>query len=138
MKPIIYESDIAVRFSELDPYGHVNTKHYLDYIIQSRWDAMERLFPGAMAKMLEASVGFFVSKVEINFIRPIKGCQKIDVSSFVSELKESRANIIFEVKDANKKIVSKGNFVCFCVDIANNGKPQSPEDWVKEYFFSDL
>ena len=38
MKPIVYRSELNVRFAELDPYGHVNSTHYLDYIISSRFD----------------------------------------------------------------------------------------------------
>ena len=95
MTPIIYESSIAVRFSELDPYGHVNSKHYLDYVIQSRWDTIQRMFPNAMGDLASAKTGFFISRAEIDFLRPIVGCVTLNIKSYVSEQDGSFLNSSF-------------------------------------------
>ena len=36
-KPIKFTREMHPTFGETDMYGHINTKHYFDYVITSRW-----------------------------------------------------------------------------------------------------
>ncbi len=42
----MHSTELKVRFSELDPYGHVNHAVYLNYLEIGRIEALDRAFPG--------------------------------------------------------------------------------------------
>jgi len=57
---------LRVRFSDLDPYGHVNNVKHFEYLQEARfaatWEARERLDPG---------LGLVVAQADITYRRPI-------------------------------------------------------------------
>ena len=65
----MHETPIGVRFSELDPYGHVNHVVYLAYLEQGRVDLMEQLGWG-LDRMRDEGFGVIVVNVEIRYVSP--------------------------------------------------------------------
>lgn len=65
----VHETPINVRFSELDPYGHVNHVVYLAYFEQGRVDVIDRLGWG-LDRMREEGFGVIVVEVEMRYHAP--------------------------------------------------------------------
>ena len=136
MKPILYKAPAQTRFSDLDPYGHVNSKHYLDFIVESRLTFLEKNFGLSLHKLAKTGVGFFLKRSEINFIRPILGIKNLDVETFVESVQDEVTLVIpFIIKDQEtQKIYSDGRLLFTVVDVTT-GKPSPLNDDARKLFF---
>jgi acyl-CoA thioester hydrolase len=85
--PIVYRSTHRIKFSELDPYDHVNTGQYATYYVDHRMEGL-RDYAGWDLKTL-ATLPFmvWVRRIEIDFLRPVRGNQEITISSFVRDFR---------------------------------------------------
>src|SRR6266699_5876994 len=83
--PIVYKSTHRIKFSELDPYDHVNTGNYATYYVDHRMEGL-RDYAGWDLKTL-GTLPFmvWVRRIEIDFLRPFRGYQEITMSSMESK-----------------------------------------------------
>ncbi len=135
-EPIKYKGSLDVRFADLDPYGHVNSKHYLDYVSTTRLNYMANEMRVPLDSVTARGIGFYLVKSTINYLRPIVGLQRIQVSSHVAEIKGSKVLVIpFEVQNPDGSITfSEGTLEYAIVDMKTGKLVQAPE-WIKELFF---
>lgn len=136
MNPIIYKASVQTRFSDLDPYGHVNFKHFFDYVISSRLIFLENKFDLDLDKIAKTGYGFYAAQAEIKFLRPIVGIKTLDVETFVESVKDEVTLVIpFSIKDAKtSKLNSEGKLFFTIIDL-KTGKPVPLNDELKRLFF---
>ncbi len=132
--PIIYSQDIDVRFGDLDPYGHVNSSVYLDYIISSRWTYLEKNLSLKSSDLIDKGLGFFIINSNINFKRAISGAASIKVESWVSEVSGTKLTVDFSIKK-DQSTCSDGKILFAIMDLATM-KPQSLPSWANQIFWS--
>src|SRR5262245_32343173 len=106
-KPIVYATTRAVQFSELDPYDHVSTGKYATYFVDHRMEGL-RKYVGWDSKTL-ATLPFmvWVRRLEIDFLRPVRGDQELTITSFVREFRGPDAFMECTMIDAAGKTVSR-------------------------------
>ncbi len=135
-KPIMFEFDVDVRFAELDFYGHVNLSKYLDIVVTSRFLYLERVLKISLAETAKAGVAFYTAKAFQEFLRPIKGLQRVRVKSFVEKVNDTRLEVPYEIYDAQGKVLySKGLLTFAIMDLKTNRPcplPDSAKDWLFE------
>ena len=134
LKPIIYSDTLKVRFSDLDPYGHENSAFYLDYVISSRWNFLEKSLDVSSQDLIEKGLGFYLIKSEINYKRAIKGATEVSIESFVSEVKRTRLYISFSMSNADRKVCSDG-VLEFAIMNLKSGMPQGFPEWATYLFW---
>jgi acyl-CoA thioesterase FadM len=136
MTPIIYKASVQSRFSDLDPYGHVNFKHFFDYVISSRLIFLENRFELDLDKISKTGYGFYATQGEIKFLRPIIGLRTLDVETFVESVKDEVTLVIpFSIKDEKtSKLNSEGKLYFTIIDL-KTGKPAPLNDEIKKLFF---
>ena len=136
MKPIVYEAEIQVRFSDLDVNGHVHAPNYLDYVISGRWTFFKSKFGFGHDELLKRGLGFYVSRVETFFKRPILGGEQfVRLRSWISEAQKIRYVAAYELTSLDgKTIYSNGNFDFVPIDVPTQ-KPQPMPEWAIGYFF---
>lgn len=132
-EPIIYTQDINVRFGDLDPYGHVNSPIYLDYIISSRWTYLEQHLNTTSADLIKKGLGFFLINSNINYKRSITGTSTITVRSWVSNVAGTKLTVDFTIKDQTT-LYSDGQLLFAIMDLIEM-KPQSLPGWVESIFW---
>ncbi len=135
MKPIIYQKNIGVRFADLDPYGHVNSSLYLDYIISSRFLFAKEVLDVDFASIAKKGVGFYLSHADMHFKRPLIGVGDVDCKSWVESLEGSVLSVPFEMTREGKT-VSAGT-LRFAVVSTATGKPIACPDWVRPLFWEE-
>jgi len=128
----VTNAEIDVRFSDLDAYGHVNSRNYLDYILSARILFMERELK--MKEVTDRGIGFFLKKVEQNFKRPISGVTRIRGVSYVQEVAGSKLKIPFRLEDADGGVYSDGVLDFAVVDMIT-GRPVDAPEWVLDFLF---
>ena len=133
--PLVYSQLMDVRFADMDPYGHVSTGRYLDLVIGSRFMFFTNHFRTPIEDLAAKDLGFFTSKLEINFIRPISGVGQVLVESHIEILEPGKQQVIFELKrPSDGKVYANGKYIEHPVRISAK-KPQALPDWAHSFFF---
>ncbi len=136
LNPVICHAFVDVRFSDMDAYGHVNSKNYIDFIGESRWKFYKDTFGFDAEDYVKRGIGFFTGRMEINFKRPITAKEKsLFVKSYAVGLDRAKVSVDFEILSQDKAVsFSTGRLEIYCVDL-KTGKPQIIPDWLHAQIF---
>ena len=133
--PIVYAQPMDVRFSDLDPYGHVSTGRYMDIVIASRYIFFTNYFKLPIEELTKNDLGFFTSRLEINYHRPISRVLQVLAESSMKITEPGKELITFEMKRIEDgKVFASGQYVEHPVKLST-GKPQPLPDWAHRFFF---
>ena len=90
----------AMRWGDMDAYGHVNNVVYLSYLEEARVDMLFTL--GADRGVTALSEGVLVAKHEIEYKRPLVYHPRgVAIDLWVGEVKGASFEIRYEVHDDN-------------------------------------
>ena len=120
--------DIEVRFSELDPYGHLNHAVYATYFETARVIALREVDLDLVALATEG-LQFVVTQLVLDYKRPAVANDVVTVTTEVGETR--RASTIWNqhmVRD--EELLAAATVRSAIID--NRGKPVRPPDWVFE------
>ena len=97
--------DVAVRWSDMDAYGHVNNVAYLTYLEEARVDMMFTQAGRTTDEKL--GHGVVVAKHEIRYLAPLVfRPQPVRVETWVSRLGNASFTLSYEVRDDDKLYAS--------------------------------
>ncbi|MET7637838.1 thioesterase family protein [Streptomyces sp. NPDC005438] len=93
-----HQYQCAVRWSDMDVFGHVNNVVFLRYLEEARIDLLFRLarqeYPGSFAG------GSVVARHEIDYLKPlVHGHRPVTVETWVTKIRFASAILAYEVKD---------------------------------------
>ncbi len=121
-----YSSTIDVRFSELDPYGHVNHAVYITYFEVARTEALASCqLP--IDQIAERGHQLVVTGIEVRFRKAATAGDRLTVETSISELR--RASGIWSQR------ILRGDEVMVTANVTigitdTTGKPCKPPGWV--------
>jgi YbgC/YbaW family acyl-CoA thioester hydrolase len=75
------ESFYTVRFSDCDPFRHLNNARYIDYLLNAREDHLKEHYDMDLASFYKKGVGWVVMQHEISYLRPANINEKICIRS---------------------------------------------------------
>ncbi len=136
MKPILYQAEVNIRFSDFDSYGHVNAGKYLDYVLNSRWDYCINKFKMGAADFVNRGIGFYLINFNINFMNAINlKTTKVNASSHVIGEVGKLIDVNFKIEDVLQTIVhSEGTLKFGIIDLKTNKLVTLPEQF-RGYFW---
>lgn len=99
-----YVVDVPVRWSDMDVFGHVNNARTLTLLEEARVDW---LFVGAAERGTEALTrGVVVTRVRIDYRRPIAGSGTVAVSMGVTRLGHASVTLDYVVHQEEQLVVT--------------------------------
>ena len=138
LRPLVYSQLMDVRFSDLDPYGHVSTGRYLDIVIASRYIFFANYFKTPIDELAKNDLGFYTSRLEeVNFLRSITGVHQVLVESYSTILEPGRHRVTFTIKSvSDSKVFVQGSYIDHPVKLSTK-KPQPLPPWAHKYIFEE-
>lgn len=134
-RAIVYEAVVDVRFSDFDANGHVNAARYFDLVLTGRWKFFQERFGVGPTELAQRNLGFYVSRVETFFRKPILLVNAIRIRSQVVEAQGARMVATYEVLSLDGQTRhADGNFDFAAIDLARS-RPQLMPDWAVDFFF---
>ncbi len=136
-RPVVFRTSHVVKFSDLDPYDHMRTAAYPAYFIDHRMDGLrERI--GWDLKTLDAlPFMVWVRRMEVDFVRPAVGDQRIAITSFVRSFTGPDALIECTMADdADGRTLARCLMTVTCVDRTTQRGMDWPPD-AEALFFED-
>ena len=132
--PIVYRSTHRIRFSELDPYDHVNTGTYATYYVDHRMEGLREYLGWDLRTLGTLPFMVWVRRMEIDFLRPVRGDQEIIISSFVREFRGPDALIECTMIDSAGATVSRGVMTVAYVEKGTTRAADWPADVMALFF----
>jgi len=133
-KEKLYHSTHRCSFVELDPFGHMNTVHYLSHYLEHRFIGMREVSGLDLKAIHKLSIIFVTKDVKIDFIRPILGDEIFHITSRVTEMMEKDCRVECDMKNSHDQLLSKCQFTFTCVDKRTQKSAPWPDD-IRTYFF---
>lgn len=98
-----YQSEIVIRFSDIDARGHVNNAVYLTYFEVARFNYWREV-----AKWNLKEIGIVIGRSEINYLRPVTIDDKLICYVRVTRI----GNSSFDMMHVLTKTTEKGQEIC--------------------------
>ena len=118
-----FSSEITVRPSDIDVNGHVHNSIYLDYVEQARFKQMGNNYHYPMERFWQQGLSWVVKSTQIDYLRPIRLQNRIQVITWVESWQQSDCIVSFEILLLeSEKIAARGSFV-FTLIQAKTGRP---------------
>ena len=76
MNPFL-ESYYTVRFSDCDPFRHLNNARYIDYFLNAREDHLRDYYQMELSSFYKKGIGWVVMRHDITYLRPASLSEKI-------------------------------------------------------------
>jgi YbgC/YbaW family acyl-CoA thioester hydrolase len=135
-KPIHYNGLTEIRFSDLDQYGHVNSKHYLDLVLSLRLRFMHEHCHMSIDEVTQRGIGFYLTRSNIQYRRSITGMQNVMIKSHVSLVKQGKVLVIpFEIRNQDESVLySVGELEFVIIDLTTQ-KPTAIMPWMEDLLF---
>lgn len=132
--PVIYKTTHRIKFSDLDPYNHVRTAVYSAYYVDHRMEGLREHVGWDLKTLAKLPFMVWVRRMEIDFIRPAVGDQKITITSFVREFHGSDALIECSMVAEDGKNVSRCLMTVAYVDKNTDRAMDWPADTMALFF----
>ncbi|MBN2112794.1 MAG: acyl-CoA thioesterase [Acidimicrobiia bacterium] len=121
----MHETPIRVRWSELDPYGHVNHAVYLTYLEQARIAALQSIGWG-MAAIESLGCRVIVARADLRFRRSAGADDALVVTSEIVELRSASSRWHQEIRRGDEVILEAG-ITGACTDLAGRPRRVPPD-----------
>jgi acyl-CoA thioester hydrolase len=101
--------DVALRWSDMDAYGHVNNARFLTIYEEAR---VAMFFVGARSHGLGSfEEGIVIARHEIDYLRPVDYGDPVRVEMWISQLRAAAFTVSYELFD-NDALASRAKSVC--------------------------
>ncbi|MDT3400232.1 thioesterase family protein [Streptomyces sp. B1866] len=111
----------AVRWSDMDAFGHVNNVQFLRYLEEARVDFIWRLAPGGGSGAFTGAV--VVARHEIDYLKPlVHRHTPVTIETWVTKVGAAFVNLAYEVKD-EQALYARATTVLVPYDL-QAGKPR--------------
>lgn len=131
---IQFTSRHTPRFSEIDPYGHMNSQHYVAYFLEHRFIGMRERLSWDLKTIAGLPQLFFIKNIEVNFVRPVKSEESFIIVSQVESFEEKTAKVVMTMSSDQEILFAKCQTTIACID----AKTQKLVTWcptILEKFF---
>jgi len=127
----VWETQYRIRFSDCDPYNHLNNSRYIDYFINAREDHLLQFHHFDIYKRLkENGLGWVVGKNEIVYLRPAMLMETVVIKSTILKLAEKAIQVEMTMYDEQKTELKAMLWTTF---VHYNLKTQRPEKHEQEF-----
>ena len=120
---------VALRWSDMDVFGHVNNARFLTLYEEAR---VALMFTGARdAGLSSLEAGVVIYRHEIDYLRPVDYSEPSHIDLWISEIRPSRFVVDYEFF-ASDRLASRAKSVCVPFDVAT-GRPRRLSDDERKY-----
>jgi YbgC/YbaW family acyl-CoA thioester hydrolase len=129
-------SDYVVRFSDCDPFGHLNNARYIDYFLNAREDHLKTYYGMDLRSFYQQGLSWVVAGHEILYLRPADYNERVVIySSLIHAANDSLLVelVMLDEKESHFKSIVWTRFVPVSVKTGKKEiHPQSFMDFANE------
>lgn len=99
------EALYTIRFSDCDPFGHLNNASYINYFMNAREDHLAATYNMHLKDYAVKGVGWVVAQHQISYLKPAFVAEKVHIFSRVLEFSNNHILVEMWMTDEAKKKV---------------------------------
>ncbi|GEM_PF-1927509 len=118
-----------VKFSQADPYGHLNTAEYVDMVLNHRLEALATLAGINLMTLAELDgIAFVIHKFSVNLFAPSMVGDKLEIASWIAGLQSNGMEVRgIVIGEEDRKTRAAGIFDFITID-TKRGRPIPPPE----------
>ena len=130
MKDLVFETQVRVRYVEVDQSGFVYNGHYAVFYEVGRSEALRQL--GSTYKKMEES-GIIMPLVNqyFRYYKPAKYDDLLTIKTKIPAIPEARIRFEYEIYNQNNEILNKGYNELIFLNASRQRPQRAPEWFVK-------
>ncbi len=94
-------STAEIRFSDCDPFGHLNNARFLDYFLHAREQHLKQAYGMALQTFYDMGVSWFIGSHEIVYLKPAFYGETVHIQSTLLQARED--HLLAEMVMMNEK-----------------------------------
>ncbi len=127
----ILATEYIVRFSDCDPFGHLNNARYIDYFLNAREDHLKKFYDFELIRYAHLGLSWVVSSHEIIYLKPAAYNEQIVIRSSILKLTSNSVHVEMIMMNANASQLKALMWTRFTmVNITTGKKANHPEDFM--------
>ena len=120
---------VALRWSDMDVYGHVNNARFLTIYEEAR---VAMFFVGARERGLDSfEAGIVIARHEVDYLRPVDYGDPVRVEMWISDLRAAAFTVSYEMYDGDV-LASRARSVCVPYNL-EQGYPRRLSDAERDF-----
>lgn len=127
-----FVTSFTPRFSDFDLQGILNSRQYVDLLVEARFEQMQRCYNYPIDHYLKRGQHWVVAKMQFLFISPIYPGREILVTTAVSKIEGAKATVEFSFEttasDGRAKTHATGTTEYVLIDLATKKPVDIPEN----------
>ncbi len=129
-----FTAQVAMRWSDMDAYGHVNNVQFLTYVEEARVEMFQAV---PLSGVDQVTAGILVASSEIKYLKPLlHRVAPVPIDVWVTRVGAASFALAYEVHDADGPVYARAASVMVPYDFANE-RPRrlTPEEkeWLSVY-----
>ena len=131
--PVVFRTKRFATFSELDPFGHVNSETYFRYYMENRFHGTRESLGITMKEWGEWPIIFPLVEINVKYFKALYLDEEFYIESSVTNVGKTSCEVSAQIRSGDK-IASQALMTLVCVD-KKSGKPTPwPPNTIERYF----
>ncbi len=128
MQQFRYYHPVEVRYSDLDPQGHLNNARFLTFFEMARINYWAKT--GLWDGHTFLDIGIIVANAQVNFLAPVFFGQKLRVGARISHLGNKSMTMEYSLEDSETgQELANGSTVVVAYDYRQDKTIPIPDTW---------
>jgi acyl-CoA thioester hydrolase len=133
-EPVSFVHTVPVRYQDCDAYGIVNAVTYLHFMLEATM-AHNAVYGYSFEKWLSEGIAWLIRDTEIEFLRPLRYGDTVDISVTVGEVRRASVSRFYEVSIQGSDVLAARGRSGFAVASLETQRPAPlPQDMVLAFF----
>ncbi|TYO95798.1 acyl-CoA thioester hydrolase [Geothermobacter ehrlichii] len=118
-------TEIEIRFSDLDAYGHVNNATFFTYLETAR----VKFFRDRFAELMRSGILFLVAEATCRYLQPIGLDDRVLIDVWADKVGRRSFTLGYRMHDGNDKVFARAGTVMVCFDQKAGTPTALPDDF---------
>jgi len=119
------QTEIEIRFSDLDAYGHVNNATFFTFLETAR----VKLFSQRFTDLMRQGLLFLVAEASCRYLQPISLTDRLLIDVNAEKVGRTSFTLSYLMHDGNGRDFARASTVMVCFDQAAGKPAEIPDDF---------
>ena len=129
-------STVLIRFSDCDPFGHLNNARYIDYFINAREDHLQEHYDLSLYELGKQGIGWVVAENKVAYFKPAMSGELVKIKTALIHHAEHHLIVEMSMWDADMSHCKSFAWAVFVPVSLQTGRKRAHEPQFMELFGS--
>lgn len=127
-------STVLIRFSDCDPFGHLNNARYIDYFLNVREDHLQEHYDLSLYQLGRQGIGWVVAENKVAYFKPAISGEQVKIKTMLVRHSEHHLVVEMSMYNTEMSICKALAWSVFVPVSLQNGKKSSHEPRFMDLF----